>query len=98
MYTCNQDVLNEILALIDRGKCRQALSLWVKHRHADTNACPDCGYTSVQTPDRCCLCLESKLRTMSLYSHTPATREDGLLNAARKMSHHRQTIPQRATR
>lgn len=85
MYPCTKDVLQRLLTLIEHNECRQAVKTWSNYRHNIAQACADCPYEDIDLKDDCCMCLESKLRTLSLYEHGKAPFEQELLNAVRKL-------------
>lgn len=86
MYPCTKDLLHRLLALIKDNECQQALNLWSDYRRDIAQACTDCLYVEINLKDNCCMCLESKLRTLSLYEHGQAPFEQDLLSAVRKLS------------
>lgn len=93
MYPCDKETLEQLLTLIDRGECKLALKTWSEYRHKVAQTCNHCPYKDIDQNDDCCMCLESKLRTLSLYEHGADTFEELLLNAARKLDEfsHRET-------
>jgi len=78
--------LHQILHLIGQDKCQQALKLWAHHRHVDLQACNNCHYEGLGiAKDDCRTCLESKLRTLSLYEHEPEPLNKVLQEAVQKL-------------
>lgn len=90
MYLCNKQVLEQLLTLIERGECRLALVTWSEHHHQVAQTCDHCPYKDNDKDDDCCMCLEAKLRTLSLYEHGCDAFEQSLLNAARKLDQYHQ--------
>lgn len=94
MYPCDIQVLEQLLTLIEHGECRLALTTWSEHRHQVSQTCDHCPYKDIDKDDDCCMCLESKLRFLSLYECDCEPFEQSLLNAARKLAQYHQQ-PQR---
>lgn len=86
MYPCDRKVLEQLLNHIDRGELEIALKTWSEHRRNNSDSCTTCPYETVQQDSDCCMCLEGKLRTLSLYHHEEGGFETSLLNAARKLN------------
>jgi len=97
MYPCDAEILERLLILIDNGECKQALKTWSEYRHKVDQSCNHCPYKDIKQNDDCCMCLEGKLRTLSLYEHGTGEFEKLLLNAARKLDEFNQA-PKDATR
>lgn len=85
MYPCDKQVLEQLLTLIDNGECTLALKTWSEYRHKVDKTCSHCPYKDIPQDDDCCMCLEGKLRTLSLYQHGEDDFERLLLSAARKL-------------
>jgi len=85
MYPCDKQVLEQLLTLINRNECALALKTWSEYRHKVDQTCDHCPYKAMAKDDSCCMCLEGKLRTLSLYQHGEDDFERLLLNAARKL-------------
>lgn len=85
MYPCNKQILEQLLTLIDGGECKLALKTWSEYHQKVSRTCSHCPYKELDLQDDCCMCLESKLRTLSLYEHGANDFENTLLNAARKL-------------
>ncbi len=81
----DRDILERLLTLIEKNECKLALKAWSDYRHQMPDHCEKCAYTTIKKNVDCCMCLESKLRTLSLYEHGCDTFERSLLNAARKL-------------
>jgi len=90
MYPCDKEVLEQLLVLINHDECELALKTWSEYRHKVDKTCDHCPYIATEPADDCCMCLESKLRMLSLYEHGQDVFEETLLNAARKFNafHH----------
>lgn len=91
VYPCDKEVLQELLRLISAGECQGALKAWASYRHSVDDKCNQCLYKQVMQSDACCLCLESKLLTLSLYEHGDGF-DDALLEAARKLDDYGQQM------
>ena len=85
MYPCDKQILEQLLTLIKRNECKLALKTWSDYRHQVTRTCDHCLYKSINEHDDCCMCLESSLRTLSLYQHGQDAYEKTLMDAARKL-------------
>lgn len=85
MYPRDKDILQRLLTLIDQDQYALALQIWSDHRHKVAQSCSHCSYKKLDINDDCCMCLEGKLRMMSLYHHSDHPNEDILINAARKL-------------
>lgn len=85
MYPCDKQVLEKLLTLIDHNECKLALKTWSDYRHTVDQGCSHCPYKDIKQKTDCCMCLESKLRTLSLYEHGVDDFDLQLLNAARKL-------------
>ncbi len=85
MYPCDKKTLDHLLSLIDKNDCKSALKAWSEYRSKVTKTCNDCPYEDHEHHSDCCMCLEGKLRTLSLYEHGADGFEEILLNAARKL-------------
>jgi hypothetical protein len=75
------------LALIENGDFLAAVEVWTAYRSTLPNGCDVC-YFETSFPkqnNECCMCLESKLRTLSLYTRASSNFEHLLINAARKL-------------
>lgn len=81
----NRDIIEQLLALIENDQCKLALKTWSDHRHTVTDSCDHCPYEAVEKNVDCSMCLETKLRTLSLYEHDCDDFERSLLSAARKL-------------
>lgn len=81
----DRNILEQLLALIEKDQCKLALKTWSDHRHAVADACDHCPYETVAKNVDCSMCLETKLRTLSLYEHGCDDFERSLLSAARKL-------------
>lgn len=90
MYPCNKEIIEQLLVLINHNECELALKTWSEYRHKVDNTCDHCPYMGAVQADNCSMCLESKLRMLSLYEHGQDAFEETLLNAARKLNdfHH----------
>ena len=81
----DRDILERLLTLIENNECELALKTWSEHRRMVANGCKDCAYTHVKQNIDCSMCLEAKLRTLSLYEHGSDKFEQSLMNCARKL-------------
>lgn len=87
MTRFDQSLLKQILKLIDGNAYAAALETWAEHRRETTNSCINCHYDelSIEQQHGCCMCLESKLRMLSLYQHSSDTLGQSVVDAARKL-------------
>ena len=79
----DREIVDQLLTLIENNECKQALKTWSDHRHQVADDCDQCPYTDVEQNVDCSMCLETNLRTLSLYEHGCDKFEQSLLNAAR---------------
>jgi len=94
MPSTDPHTLKRIVALIERGECLLAVETWSNHRRERTKCCDRCPYEGMDLQDCCALCLEAKLRTLSLYIHDHSGFDQILLNAARMLDAFRQNALQ----
>ena len=90
MYPCDNKTLERLLTLIERDDYKLALKTWAEHRNKTDKSCSRCPYKASGQAGNCCLCLESKLRTLSLYQHGASAFEKSLVDAARKLGQYGQ--------
>lgn len=92
MYTNDTQILDKLLLLIEQDDCQLALKTWADYKHQTEQSCNQCPYKAMNKDDDCCMCLESKLRTLSLYEHNGDALEQGLQYAARRLDlYHRES-------
>lgn len=89
-YPCDEQVLEKLLTLIEHDECQFALKTWSDYRHQVARTCDHCPHKEIDKDDDCCTCLESKLRTLSLFVHGLDTFEKSLLGAAHKLDQYHQ--------
>jgi len=90
--TLDRDILEKLLTLIENNECKLAIKTWSDHRHQTASACNHCPYKPLEADVDCSVCLERKLRIMSLSEHGSDKFEQSLLNAALKLDqYHHQT-------
>lgn len=86
MGSRDKSLVLDILHLIDRNECQQALMVWHQHRLDTTKLCSPCPYERANEGESsCCQCLEAQLRTLSLYQHDGDSFEALLIEGARKL-------------
>ncbi|MEG3618089.1 hypothetical protein V5T82_06455 [Magnetovibrio sp. PR-2] len=73
MYPTNNEVLDTIVDCIHNGQFLRAYHLWSSYNQVEHNACENCLYKQMRGFEDCCMCLETKLRTLNLYedNHSP---------------------------
>ena len=66
----DKDIVLALLHLIRKNECQSALDAWFDHCQSKPEVYQNCLYAQkAQKPENCSPCLESKLRTLSLYQH-----------------------------
>jgi hypothetical protein len=82
----NRKILDKILDFIHNDACELAVQTWVEYRQRASHTCNSCHYPDGKQAHSCAMCLESKLRTLSLYHHSDDHFENQLVHAARKLN------------
>lgn len=85
MYPYDHQILEKLLFHIDCGEFEQALHMWSEHRRSIGQSCDACPYDEFKQVKDCGMCLEGKLRTLSLYHHAEDNFGNILQDAARKL-------------
>jgi hypothetical protein len=98
MTKFDQSILKQILKLIDSNAYAEALETWAEHRRETTESCTHCHYDDqgIEQQHDCCMCLESKLRMLSLYQHSSDTLSQSVIDAARKLKEYNRQSTQPA--
>ena len=93
MFPSNHELLDTIIDCIHNAQFLRAYHLWSSYNQVENNVCETCPYKEMRGFEDCCMCLETKLRTMSLYEDVHDPFGHALAQAIEKLSEHNKRHP-----
>ena len=88
MFPSNNELFDTIVDCIHDGQFLKAFHLWSSYNQVEHQACEDCLYKKMRGFEDCCMCLESNLRTISLYEDNDEPFGLSLSRAIEKLADH----------
>ncbi len=91
MYPCDREVLDKVLNCIQEDDCLRATYIWSANQSV-CDQCEPCLYINERGQENCTMCLEAKLRLLSLYENIDDDFGNLLVSSARKLEKFQVTL------